>query len=165
MAFFGLLRAFREAALHHTVKWHAHHIQQPTDWHHMQQPVDWRPIDAAALLQATRLMLAHLDKTQLDASSPPQTKTMSHNATRLTRITTQQYKYSLLSRMSLSVPLTGEVLRVRPERHRAQSCPIALRSPAPERSSDLNDIRQIHRSCSLCTSVPQCAPRLKRAAQ
>ena len=71
MAFFGLLRAFREAALHHTVKWHAHHIQQPTDWHHMQQPVDWRPIDAAALLQATRLMLAHLDKTQLDASSPP----------------------------------------------------------------------------------------------
>ena len=28
-------------------------------------------------------------------------------------------------------------LRVRPERHRAQSCTIALRSPAPERSSDL----------------------------
>ena len=28
-------------------------------------------------------------------------------------------------------------LRVRPERHRAQSCAIALRSPAPERSSDL----------------------------
>ena len=27
-------------------------------------------------------------------------------------------------------------LRVRPERHRAQSCAIALRSPAPERSSD-----------------------------
>ena len=29
-------------------------------------------------------------------------------------------------------------LRVRPERHRAQSCTIALRSPASERSSDLN---------------------------
>jgi hypothetical protein len=28
-------------------------------------------------------------------------------------------------------------LRVRPERHRAQSCAIALRPPAPERSSDL----------------------------
>jgi hypothetical protein len=27
-------------------------------------------------------------------------------------------------------------VRVRPERHRAQSCAIALRSPAPERSSD-----------------------------
>jgi hypothetical protein len=31
-------------------------------------------------------------------------------------------------------------LRVRPERHRAQSCAIALRSPAPERSSDLKTI-------------------------
>jgi len=32
-------------------------------------------------------------------------------------------------------------VRVRPERHRAQSCAIALRSPAPERSS--NDIHQL----------------------
>jgi hypothetical protein len=39
-------------------------------------------------------------------------------------------------------------VRVRPERHRAQSCAIALRSPAPERSSDLKryspDIHRTH---------------------
>ena len=36
-------------------------------------------------------------------------------------------------------------VRVRPERHRAQSCAIALRSPAPVSGppTDLNDIRQI----------------------
>ena len=46
-------------------------------------------------------------------------------------------------------------LRVRPERHRAQSCAIALRSPAPERSSDLKRYSQIftsHRHSCLRTS-------------
>ena len=43
-AFLGLLRAFRAAALHHTAKWHAHHIQQPTGWRHMQPPLGWRPM-------------------------------------------------------------------------------------------------------------------------
>ena len=39
-------------------------------------------------------------------------------------------------------------LRVRPERHRAQSCAIALRSPAPERSSDLKPYSpDIHPHC------------------
>jgi hypothetical protein len=41
-------------------------------------------------------------------------------------------------------------LRVRPERHRAQSCVIALRSPAPERSSEYSDIHQIF-TPSQCT--------------
>ena len=34
-------------------------------------------------------------------------------------------------------------VRVRPEHDRAQSCAIALRSPASERPSDVNDIHQI----------------------
>jgi hypothetical protein len=45
-------------------------------------------------------------------------------------------------------------LRVRPERHLAQSCAIALRSPAPERSSDLKTI--FTRYSSLYTSLPCC---------
>ena len=51
-AFFGLLRAFHAATLHHTAKRRLDHIQQPTDWRHMQHPIDWRPMDAAALLQS-----------------------------------------------------------------------------------------------------------------
>ena len=31
--FFGLLRAFHAAALHHTAKRRLDHIQQPTGWH------------------------------------------------------------------------------------------------------------------------------------
>ena len=53
-AFFGLLRAFRAAALHHTAKLHAYHIQQPTDWHLLAVQIGPRPMDATALLQPTR---------------------------------------------------------------------------------------------------------------
>ena len=63
MAFYGL-RAFRAAALHHTAKLNAYHIQQPTDWHLLAVQIGPRPMDATALLQQTRLMLAHLDKAQ-----------------------------------------------------------------------------------------------------
>ena len=83
-AFFGLLRAFRAAALHHTAKLHAYHIQQPTDWHLLAVQIGPRPMDATAYaaysargsshvrrVHALPLMLAHLDKAQWGASPPP----------------------------------------------------------------------------------------------
>jgi hypothetical protein len=52
-------------------------------------------------------------------------------------------------------------VRVRPELHRAQSCAIALRSPAPERSSDLKryspDIHLLPESGDLFPSQGSCA--------
>ena len=44
-------------------------------------------------------------------------------------------------------------LRVRPERHRAQSCAIALRSPAPERSSDIHQIFTSRRPSLLISAL------------
>ena len=43
-AFFGLLRAFHAATLHHTAKRRLDHIQQPTDWRYMQHPMAPQPL-------------------------------------------------------------------------------------------------------------------------
>ena len=58
------------------------------------------------------------------------------------RVTRRNSRYFYGQRRGLLYLLVG--LRVRPEHHRAQSCAIALRSPASERPSDLTDIHQIH---------------------
>ena len=52
------------------------------------------------------------------------------------------------SREELSSPRPYLLVRVhvRPEHDRVQSCAIALRSPAPERSSDLNGGGEIQRT-------------------
>ena len=55
MAFFGLLRAIRAAALNHTTKCYTHHIQQPTIAHRQAQLHVPSPIGAAGLLFATRV--------------------------------------------------------------------------------------------------------------
>ena len=49
-AFFGLLRAFRAAALHHTanIDMHTTFSQQPTDWHLLAVQIGPRPMDATA---------------------------------------------------------------------------------------------------------------------
>ena len=72
-AFFGLLRAFRAAALHHTAKLHAYHIQQPTDWHLLAVQIGPRPMDAG-----------NLDKAHWGASPPPSRLAIA-NATSLRR--------------------------------------------------------------------------------
>jgi hypothetical protein len=78
-----------------------------------------------------------------------------HDATRPPTL----HKFRYLHGQTRALPLSST--RVRPECHRAQSCAIALRSPAPERSSD-HEIHQI--ACPRCISPSQELKRTKRGA-